>query len=133
MKIDSRTSHAAFFPSFDRAWVNDGLTTNTASMDCIFFTWFAQSLATTSIACASNISLPRSGSKDATTFFVAVLFDDAADLRALQALRLAFMLRFASRAVANNCINEERSDASEVASTGGALLHKDATNTPTSS
>ena len=66
-------------------------------------------------------------------FFVAVLFDDAADLRALQALRLALILRFASRAVANRFIRDVRSDASEDASTGGALLHNAATSTPTSS
>ena len=62
-----------------------------------------------------------------------MLFDDAADLRALQALRLAEILLLVSRAVLNKFIRDVRSDFSEVASTGGALLHKAATNTPTSS
>ena len=133
MNIDSNTSQAAFFPSLLNASVRAGRTTKTASMACIFFAWFAHNRATTSMAWASNNSLPRSGSKDATTFFVDVLFDDAADLRALQALRLAEILLLVSRAVLNKFIREVRSDFSDVASTGGALLHKAATNTPTSS
>ena len=122
MNIDSNTSQAAFFPSLLNASDRDGRTTKTASMACIFFAWFAHNRATTSIAWASNNSLPRSGSKDATTFFVDVLFDDAADLRALQALRLAEILLLVSRAVLNKFIRDVRSDVSEVASTGGALL-----------